>query len=105
MGAILFIQYQLPSTTIDGLIANVIATYQALPLDICSKVWTTMQMVINQINIVIGNNNYKLPHARKDKIVRSIGHSIPLHLPCMVNQTQSPLNGTAIVKCMMAQGA
>ena len=103
--AIQSIQHQLPSTTIDSLIANVIAAYQALPLDICIKVWTTAQMVMNQIILANGNNNYKLPHAGKDKIVRLIGHSIPDRLPCMANRTQSPLYGTAIVESMMAQGA
>jgi hypothetical protein len=40
---------------------------EELPLDICCKVWTAAQIVMNQILIHNGNNNYKLPHIVKLK--------------------------------------
>ncbi len=57
---------------------NVDAAYAALPLEVCIKVWTTAQMVMNEILLANGNNNYKLPHAGKDKLVQELGKRIPL---------------------------
>ena len=47
----------------------VLKAYIKLPLDTCKKVWITLQMVMNEIICVDGNNNYQLPHASWDKIV------------------------------------
>ena len=78
------------------------AYYTALPLKVCFKVWATAQMVMNEILLADGNNNYKLPHLGKDKIVRKLGKTIPLRLPCMAVLSKSPLNGGAIRSTMMA---
>ena len=74
----------------------------ALPLEVCIKVWTTAQMVMNEILLADGNNNYKLPHAGKEKIVRELGKQIPMRLPCTALVSKSPLNGAAIKSAMMA---
>jgi hypothetical protein len=52
-----------------------------LSLDICCKVWTTAQIVMNQILIHNGNNNYKLPHIGKLKIEKAVGSKISMRLP------------------------
>ena len=67
---------------IDKLIAHVHESFAELPLDICCKVWTTAQIVMNQILIHNGNNNYKLPHIRKLKIEKAVGSKILMRLPC-----------------------
>ena len=100
--AIQSIQYQMPSKDMNELMANVDAAYAALPLEVCIKVWTTAQMVMNEILLAGGNNNYKLPHAGKDKIVCELGKRIPLRLPCTALLSNSPLNGAAIKSTMMA---
>ena len=99
--AIQSIQYQTPSKDMIELMDNVDAAYAALPPEVCIKVWTTAQMVMNEILLAYGNNNYKLPHAGKDKIVRELGKSIPLRLPCSALLSNAPLNGAAIKSAMM----
>lgn len=61
-------------------------------------------MVMNEILLADGNNNYKLPHAGKDKIIRELGKQIPMRLPCTALSSKSPLNGAAIKSAMMADG-
>jgi len=102
--AIQSIQYQKPSKNIDELINNVIIAFQELPLDVCIKVWTTAQMVMNEIILAQGSNNYKLPHAGKDKIARELGQSIPYRLPCKAITSNSHLDGTAIKSAMKDRG-
>lgn len=98
--AIQSIQYQKPSKDIDELIQNVLAAHDELPLAICIKVWTTAQMVMNEIIRAGGSNNYKLPHAGKEKIVNEFGRSIPHCLPCTALISNSALNGDAIRTAM-----
>jgi hypothetical protein len=100
--AIQSIQYQTPSKDMEELMANVDAALDDLPLEVCIKVWTTAQMVMNEILLADGNNNYKLPHAGKDKIVRELGKRIPLRLPCTAVLSKSSLNGASIKSTMMA---
>ena len=103
--AIQSIQYQTPSKDMKDLMKNVDAAYEALPLEVCIKVWTTAQMVMNEILLADGNNNYKLPHAGKDKIVRELGKRIPLKLPCSaLSLSKSSLNGAVIKSAMMTDG-
>jgi hypothetical protein len=99
--AIQSIQYLTPSKDMVELMKNVNAAYAALPLKVCIKVWTTVQMVMNEILLANGNNNYKLPHAGKDKIVRELGKSIPLRLPCSALLLNAPLNSATIKSTMM----
>jgi len=54
-------------------------------------------MVMNEILICGGDNNYKLPHAGKDKIMRVMKHDIPLRLPCQAMINNRSLNGEAII--------
>ena len=68
--------------TIEELMENVREAYQELPMDTCCKVWTTLQMVMNEIIRAGGDNTYKLPHAGKDRIIRQLNADIPHVLPC-----------------------
>ncbi len=70
------------SAPFDELIAHVHESFAELPLDICCKVWTTAQIVVNQILIHNGNNNYKLPHIGKLKMEKAVGRKISIRLPC-----------------------
>ena len=99
--AIQSLQYQMVAITIDDLIQNVKDAFKDLSLEVCIKVWSTAQMVMNEIIIVGGSNNYKLPHAGKDKIVRKIGRMIPLRLPCAAVISNSHLDGDAIRRASM----
>ena len=80
--AIQSLQYQKSPTIIDELIAHLYESFAELPLDICCKVWTTAQIVMNQILIHNGNNNCKLPHIGKLKIEKAVGSKISMRLPC-----------------------
>jgi hypothetical protein len=102
--AIQSIQYRTPSKDMVELMKNVDGALEALPLEVCIKVWTTAQMVMNEILLADGNNNYKLPHAGKDKIVREHGKAIPLQLPCTALLSQSPLNYASIKAAMTPAG-
>ena len=53
-----------------------------LPLDVYCKVWTTAQVVKNQIIIHIGNNDYKLRHVGKLQIEKAVGSNTSMRLPC-----------------------
>ena len=80
--AIQAIQYRKNASNIEELIAHVSEAFDELPLDVCRRVWTTAQMVMNEIIIANGDNKYKLPHASKEKAERFLGEDIPLRLPC-----------------------
>jgi len=92
------LQFQKNAYTIDELMVNVLEAFDEFPLETCKKVWTTAQMVMNEILLCHGDNSYKLPHAGKDKIVRKMKRDIPLRLPCQAMITNSSLNGDAIVR-------
>lgn len=95
--AIQSIQHEKPSRNIDDLIKNVQSAFEDLPLLACIKVWTTAQIVMNEIILSNGGINYKIPHVGKDKIIRKLGHHIPLTLPCTAIQSNATLSGEAIV--------
>ena len=67
---------------IDELIAHVHEAFLVLSLDICCKVWTTAQIVMHQILMHNGNNNYKHPHIGKLTIEKAVGGNISMRLPC-----------------------
>ncbi len=50
------------------MIVNVHKAYTELPIDVCKKVWTTVQLVMNHAFLCNRGNNYKLPHIRKLKL-------------------------------------
>ena len=88
---------------IDELIANATQAFLEYPLDFCKKVWTTAQMVMNEIIRCEGGNTYKLPHAQKDAIVRSQKRDIPLRLPCQAMHTGGAIDG-AVIRAYMEGG-
>ena len=76
--AIQSLQNQKPAKNINEMIDHVMEAYQDLPLDICKRVWMTAQLVMrNQVLLINGGNNYKLPHVGKPKIVSDHGWDIP----------------------------
>ena len=85
--------------------ANVQEAWDELPIEVCAKVWTTLQMVLNEIIRCGGDNTYKLPHAGKDKIMRRMMEDIPPRLPCMALMSGGPLDGEAITAFMRGQRA
>ena len=76
------VQQANPSNTKDELIAVVRETFENFPLEKCKKVWTTLQMVMDEVLKANGGNNYKLPHMSKSNTIRRTGRDIPLRLPC-----------------------
>ena len=82
--AIQSLQYQKCGTNIDNLIVHVQEAYVELPFGICCKVWTTAQIVMNQILIQQGNNDndHMLPHVGKLKAEKAVSPDIPMGLPC-----------------------
>jgi hypothetical protein len=102
--AIQSLQHTTPSANINKLIANTFLAYQNLPLEVCQKVWTTAQMVMNEIILIGSNNRYKLPHAKKDKIVMQLQRTISYHLPCLAMTDNGKLDFECIVSFMTRQG-
>ncbi len=80
--AVQSLQYQKCPKNIDELITHVQESFLELPLDVCCKVWTTAQIVMNQIILQNGNNDYNLLHIRKLKIETAVGCNISTRLPC-----------------------
>ena len=80
--AIQSLQYQKCPKNIGDVIAHVHKAFAKLPLDVCRKFWMTAQIVMNQILIHQGNNDYKLPHNGKLKVEKAVGRDIPMRLPC-----------------------
>jgi hypothetical protein len=80
--AIQSLQYQKCAKNVDELVAHVQEAFAKLPLDVCRKVWSTAQIVMNQILLHNGNNDYKLPHVGKLKTETLAGRDISLRLPC-----------------------
>ena len=79
---------------------NVMEAFHEFPLETCKKVWTTAQMVMNEILRCNGGNTYKLPHARKDKVIRKMEQAIPLRLPCQSKLTGGGINGEVVMAYM-----
>jgi hypothetical protein len=94
--AIQSLQYQKSPKDVDEMIEHVMEAYRDLPLDICKRVWTTAQLVMNQVLLINGGNDYKLPHVGKLKIVSAHGRDIPLRLPCQALISGDHLNADAI---------
>ena len=98
--AIAAIQQQNPTKNVNELMAAVQSAFQELPLDTCKKVWTTLQMVYNEVIRHNGDNNYKLPHAGKDKVIMQLTREIPDRLPCQAKLTGGTIDGEVIVAFM-----
>ncbi len=80
--AIQSLQYQKPAKNLDKMIPMVHDAHTELPLNICKNVWTTAQLVMNQVLLCNGGSDYKLPHIGKLKIAAANGRDIPMRLPC-----------------------
>ena len=76
------LQYQRPAKNVNKMITHMLEAYRDLPLDVCKNMWTTAQLVMNQVLLIDGRNYYKLPHAGKLKIVAKHGRNIPMRLLC-----------------------
>ena len=81
--AIQSLQYQKCGKNIDNLIVHGQEAYVELPFCICRKVWTTAQIVMNEILIQQGNNDndHMLPHVGKLKAEKAVSPDIPMGLP------------------------
>jgi len=66
--AIQSLQYQKPAKNLDKRIEIINEAYTDLPLDVCKNVWATAQLVMNQVLLCNGGNDYKIPHVGKLKI-------------------------------------
>ena len=89
----------------EELIDHVKEAYNELPLPVCIKVWTTAQMVMNEIIIHNGHNTYKLPHAAKDKLICAASTALPLCLPCQALINGGALTMEMIMDVMKSQAA
>jgi hypothetical protein len=77
------IQQHHQAKNVDELIAIVKKVWDEFPLATSIKVWTSLQLVMDEILKVNGGNNYKLPHMGKDKWARANnGRRIPLRMRC-----------------------
>jgi hypothetical protein len=52
------------------LIASVQSAYDRYPLERINRVWLSLQAVLNEIIECHGNNDYTLPHMRKERLQR-----------------------------------
>jgi hypothetical protein len=69
------VQQANPSNTKDELIAVVREMFNNFPLKKCKKVWSTLQMVMDEVLKANGNNDYKLSHMGKDTTIPRTGRS------------------------------
>ena len=85
------------------MIAIVHDTCAELPLEVCKNVWTTAQLVMNQVLLCNGGNDYKLPHDGKLKIAAAKnGRDIPMQLPCCALIAGDHLNADAITAAIIS---
>ena len=84
------------------MIAIVHEAYADLPLDVCKNVWMTAQLVMNQVLLCNGGNNYKLPHVGKLKITANNSRDIPMRLPCHALIAGNHLNADAITTAIIS---
>ena len=64
------------------MIAIVHDAYAELPLDVCKNVWTTAQLVMNQVLLCNGGNDYKLPHIDATTTLVSFQQWVCLYACC-----------------------
>ena len=83
-------------------IAIVHEVYTELPLDVCKNVRTTAQLVMNQVLLCNGGNNYKLPHVGKLKLTAANGHDILMRFLCRALIAGNHLNTDAITAAIVA---
>jgi hypothetical protein len=100
--AVQSLQYQKPANNLDEMIKIVHEAYTDLPLDVCKNVWTTAQLVMNQVLQCNGGNDYKLPHVGKLKIAAANGRAIPMRLPCRALIAGNHLNADAITAAIVS---
>ena len=102
------LQYQKPAKNLDEMIEIVHEAYADLPLDVCKNLWTTAQLVMNQVLLCNGGNDYKLSHIEKLKIAAANSRDIPMRLPCHALIAGNHLDADAITAAMIVsseQGA
>ncbi len=76
------IQHKIPAKNTRELVDAVLQPFESLKVDCCENVWTTLQMVQNEIIGCRGGNNYKLPHMGKAKYRRKNDGRLPLQIQC-----------------------
>ena len=106
--AIQSLQYQKLAKNLDEMIEIVHKVYADLPLDVCKNLWTTAQLVMNQVLLCNGGNDYKLSHIEKLKIAAANSRDIPMRLPCHALIAGNHLDADAITAAMIVsseQGA
>jgi hypothetical protein len=100
--AIQSLQYQKPAKNLDKMIEIVHKVCADLPLDVCKNVWTTAQLVMNQVLLCNGGNNYKLPHVGKLKISAAANGRDMMQLLCCALIARDHLNADAITAAIVA---
>jgi hypothetical protein len=78
--AIQLLQYQKPAKNLYEMIANVHEAYADLPVNVCKRVWTTAQLVMNHVLLCNAGNDYRLLHVGMLKIAAAYGCDIPMRL-------------------------
>ncbi len=73
-------QFKIAKTTMDGLIAAVITSYQEMEMTKINNCFITLQRCISEIIMVDGNNNYKIPHMNRARRLRA---NEPLENACL----------------------
>ena len=74
------IQQQHQTRNIDKLIKVVKKVYQDFPLKTSKKVWSTLHLVFDGVIKIKGDNNYKLPHISKNRLIHENVEPLPLWL-------------------------
>lgn len=72
---------ELESNNLEELIENIKATYASYPADDINKLWLSYQQCMIESLKVQGTNRYKLPHMKKDKLLRDGNLPTSLHIP------------------------
>jgi hypothetical protein len=99
------IQQRHQTRNIDQLIEIVKQCWRDFPLATSIKVWSSLQLVMNEVIKAGGSNNYKLPHFAKDRFVRTNGRPVPMRLECTALHPQAAAPAQAQAAAASPQAA
>ncbi|XP_047949312.1 uncharacterized protein LOC125195166 [Salvia hispanica] len=68
------------ATNVDDLMRNMFTSFEELSPQTLNRVFITLQSCFTTILQVHGNNSYKIPHLNKDRLHRTVGLPLQLHV-------------------------
>ncbi|KAF0706049.1 hypothetical protein AaE_014278, partial [Aphanomyces astaci] len=80
------LQHQKSTRSIEELIGAVESAFYSLPSDTLAKTFITLQKVMEKSLEMLGSNNYKLPHLRKDASIDDLlSYNVECNATCVTS--------------------